>query len=380
MTLRYWTGFDEFQDDITLFPQSPAMRFASGSFTSQGAFGTTNAAYSYGKAYHFNLSAGVASIPADNWPALLFNLGDAFSNGNHVIFGFDYLPTAFSGICSLVSATGQQIMGVSVTSLGYLRAYGAWNGITSGQADGAYLAQAGSPITTGQDYYITVEMYSEEGGANAVLKVWNGADLVINWSGNLGEPSGIDWAWSDFLLCGSVGLGNSGVFEADKAYYDNFYFVESGGVEPIGRLGDIVRVGTLGATSEVGGQNIGYTRTGGTDVEDSVGLASNDGDTSYYEGEDVNDTVIFDSTDSVPGTPTVIFGVMAESYSRRTGAATRKIKPVVRDAAANYLGTESQVPALYGALNSIWTTRPSDGTALTKSVVEGLAFGVKISV
>lgn len=375
MTLLYFTGFDEFENTISTFPPSAPFRLASAAPNDgNAAFTSTGAAYGYGKAFKV-IDAGGAGLPNNGTPLPLFNLGTTYTDGHHFVCGFDYIPSAFSGLLGLVNSTGQQIMGVSVTSMGYL----ILNDASKANVQGAVLATAADALVANQQYYIEIEMASGAAGVGAVGKVWVNGELYINYAGNLTLPgTPYDWAWTDIVLGCAVGTGSNGLYEADVCLLDNFYLLTTGGVEPVARLG-IVRVGTLGPNSEVGGQNVGYTRTGGSDVTDSVGSASNDGDTSYYAGNNLGDTVIFDSTDTLPGSPSTVFAILPEGYSKRTGATSRVLTPVVRDASANYLGAGQSVPALYGAIGAVWTSRPADGTELTQANVEALQWGVKIT-
>lgn len=384
MSLDYYTGFDEFPDDITLFPPSSYFRLASGNpNTLDAGFSSSGASYGYGKAFIIKRDLAAGHPPQDGLPVPLFTLGDAYDGNETVYFGFDFTPqSSVSMIGALLNASGQQIMGVILTPLGYPSLFGAYDGITGGE----HLATADDPLVLNQTYYVEVAFASRNQGANAVCKVWIDNVKVIDYSGTLLSPitpsleGDAYWRWTDFIMGASAGAATNGLFVGGQAVYDNLYQISSGGVEPITRDGRVLRVSGRWPTAEVGGQTIGYTQSGtGSSVSDFVGENSNDGDTSFYTASNLNDTVIFSSTDAIPGNPQEILAIMAEHYSKRNGASLRTLTPIVRDAGANYLGSGSSAPAAFGAMNTIWQSRPSDSTALTKTVVEALDVGVKLT-
>lgn len=132
-------------------------------------------------------------------------------------------------------------------------------------------------------------------------------------------------------------------------------------------------------TGETSGQVTGFTRTGGTGVPDSVGVNSNDGDTSYYEGTTVADQAVFDSTGTLSVVPNLILGVRPVAITRKEGLGVRKFKIILRSGGSNTLGPEITLASGYQALGTVFEKNPDGDIAWTKIAVEAAAFGAQIS-
>jgi hypothetical protein len=105
------------------------------------------------------MTGGFTNTSLASVPAILFNLAGAPAAAHHVIASFGFHPrlSAASGICCLVNVDGQQILGLGITSLGYLEAFGASGSGPTGPA--TLLTDALHPLANNQWYNIEVEAY-----------------------------------------------------------------------------------------------------------------------------------------------------------------------------------------------------------------------------
>jgi hypothetical protein len=216
-------------------------------------------------------------------------------------------------------------------------------------------------------------------GPGAVFKVWVNNTLVLNYAGNLasvGTFTGFDA--SDFALGVCCGIGGVNTWTyGGPADYDDVALIVADSTAPNARLGTDPRVDPIYPTSET--TLSGYSRTGGTGASDAIGAGSCDGDTSYYKGLVAGDSALFDSSGTLGGVPTTVHGVGLTHITRKQGAGTRGVSPVLNDNATDYFGTEANLTTGYGRYQSVWTTRPSNSAAWSKTTVEAAKLGVKIT-
>jgi hypothetical protein len=388
MTLQHIEGFDWCPADLDDFPPEGTVRTTLGWTTAQAAFETTQAQYGTGKAFS-QKTGGFTTTSLNGCPGVLFNLAGALQAGHHVFVGFGYQPrlTARGGICEFANAVGNPIAGLGITALGYLQIFGP-SGDSSFPSNPLTLATDNThPLGLNQYYYIEVEFFvdtaaDKDSNATCVFAVWVNNVQIFNYTGGLQTPSITSaftgFSVTDFFLggCDGNGTNNNWVYGGPQDF-DNLYIIVGDSTAPNARLGTEPRVDSIYPTSE--SSVTGYARTGGTGASDAIGAGSCDGDTSYYEGPNVGNEALFDSTDTLNGVPTTIHGVGVTHITRKTGAGSRGVKPVLNDAATDFLGDEAALTTGYGRYESIWTVRPSSSAAWTKTTVEAAKLGVKIT-
>jgi uncharacterized glyoxalase superfamily protein PhnB len=388
MTLRYFDGFDAYNDDFSTLPPSVNIRLTDATPDASAEFDATRSRWGVGKAYYLGSSSTAQLL--SSVPALGFNTGTAKADGYHTIVGFAYKPELDTsvlprvGIAAWTNSSGGQICGLALSSVGYLLLIGA-AGVSGFSNAPSIVASAVSPIPNDEWAWIECEQWNPNSadGNTAIFKCWVNGSLVIDWTGNL--P--IDGPMSGTYDVVDVILGASQVpslsIAGDRNYawggpciFDDFYMIVVDAVAPFARLGD-ARVDTFYPTSE--NSNTGYARTGGSNVATAVGHGSIDGDSSYYEADSVSDIVTFDSTDTMSAIPGTIHGVTVNHVTRKTQALDRTLATVVKQGATVYPNANEQaVSSSYGQYSDVLVAQPAGG-AWTKTTVEAAAFGVKIT-
>lgn len=388
MTALHIEGFDWCAQALSDFPGAGQVRASSGHATETGvvAIETTNAQYGTGKALSFKTGGG-GSSPED-CAGVLFNLNGALQAGHHVFVGFAYQPNlgGIGGLCEFVNADGCPIAGLGISALGYLKIFGP-SGLSGFPSNPPLLGADNShPLANGQYYYVEVEFFvntaaGKNTNATCVFKVWVNNVLIFNYTAGLqvATPDTLtDFNCTDFMLGACDGNSSNNVWTyGGPCDMDNVYIFVGDSTAPNSRLGTEPRVDPIYPTSE---QTLsGYTRTGGSGASDAIGHDSCDGDTSYYKGNTVNDEGLFDSTDTLNGIPTTIHCVGLTHISRKVGAGTRGVSPILNDNATDYTGDEAALTTDYGRYQSMWVVRPSSSAAWTKTTVEAAKIGVKIT-
>lgn len=387
MTLRIIEGFDAYADSLSTFPGSGNARMTAGTVPAECKLAAANSRWGVGKAWRLNTTALDTSLTAI--PAFAFNVGTAQADDDHVVVGFAFKLDAGAGavtipLLSLVSALGGQVMGLYITAIGYIALMGGHGVSHDGITPPLVTTSSTYPIAAGEWAWIEAELFVEDDGTGAICKVWVNGNLVMDYAAG-GEFPNADsgsspmvWTWTDVVLGTCVDGQNNDFWQMRGPWaIDDFYMILKDATSPNARLGD-ARVDTIYPTSETSGQNTGYARTGGADIAAAIGQGSNDGDTSYYEADAVDDKVLFDSTGTMSGNPTTIHGVGVAHISRKTLADDRLVRPLIRQSTTNYEGDASALASSYSQHRHVWVTQPNGGGAWTKTTVEAAAFGVTI--
>jgi hypothetical protein len=374
VSLIHIESMGPYPDNFDLMPTSGAVRKITDG--NGYAYDSTSTRWGYGKRLKctFSPSSDLGLVPNGGGPA--YNLGSPGSDD--VLVGFAFrMDTEINRVpvCGLFDAFGNCLLSISTTELGYLIAYGPYQ-VGSGSTSSPVTLGIGTSFPMAKDTWYWVEAQLGED----ICKVWINGQLVIDFSGSFSPVTGwagYSWLPTDLCLGGSGNGAQGQIRDRGKRSYQDLYIAIKDGSGVTDRLGDS-RVAIIWPTSI--DANTGYASTGGSTVADRLGSASFDGDTTYYEADDLNDNLSLSSTDSVPSTPIVVHGVEVTSISRKTAAGDRSTKAVVKISSTTYLADiENVMTEAYSVNRGIFEEDPSTTAAWTKSGVEAASFGEKIT-
>lgn len=155
---------------------------------------------------------------------------------------------------------------------------------------------------------------------------------------------------------------------------DDLYIINTTGSYNNDFLGDIKVVPQF-PTSD--GTHTDFTPSTGTDhyalVDDP--LVST---TDYNEGDTLNDIDSYGITaDSNLGT---IYGVQLVAAAHNPDVGTRKVKPILRSNSTDYLGTEITLSNTSQMAKDIWERDPADSAAWTKTKLDAIEIGLKVTL
>lgn len=108
-----------------------------------------------------------------------------------------------------------------------------------------------------------------------------------------------------------------------------------------------------------------------------VDEASQDGDTTYIEDDDVGGIDTFTYA-AMAGTAATIHGVVINTVVKKSDDNARSIQAVARPASTDYVGAARALGVDYTNHQSILEDNPEDDQAWTKADITGSEFGVKV--
>lgn len=362
MSYRGHTGFSPYNTDIDDFPSSALFRLGGlvGVDAIELHAGSTRDGI--GKGLRSNSTSGLTEQRTIN--ALIL---PSIAGGGAPSAGFPMRYTAFAAgnqqpLVMVTNDLGNPAgISVQVTPAGFVRCVN-----NSGVV--IQTAQEIPPLIQGQWYYFEVTINN----ALTTLQLWV--------DGQQAFTSAVSWTAvgtvSDFRF-------GQGVFSGSNAIWGGTWEIEhivmtdsiNTGDGVTTRLGD-GKINYIEAIAEVGGQNTGYTRTGGASI--NAALSTIDADTSYYAAATDADQVIFSSTQLLGFTPTVIHAVQVEHQSRKTDVGVRTAAAMLRSGGNNFTGSAETMPSSYSLFREVWTEEPDGSIPWTKSLVEAADFGVTV--
>lgn len=284
-----------------------------------------------------------------------FTLGTAFRISTLT----NVATTALPGIMHFREGTTYHLI-ITLTSDGKLNVYRA----SSASAGTLLGSTAAGTIIANTWHYIEAEVVINDSTGRVTLYVdgvqvlnltsqdtRNGGTGVvdtINISGNTGNPS----------------------LSTPSIDFDDLYFRDSAT-----RLGER-RVETLYPNSDVAQ---GFARSAGSTNYTLENEAQVDGDTTYVQGSTVGDVDTY-GMDNLSSNPTTIDAVQISAYARKTDAASRSIALQVKSGATTSDGSNYALAASYSKFERILETDPNTGSAWTRTNVDALQGGPKVTV
>lgn len=378
MAILIWDGFSAYGADATTFPSAGDVRYSGASNPDRLTFASGAQRYpttggGIDKGMRSTQSSSVEGAGAAGTRCLLYQCGASWASGNGLWANVSYNPIAFTGaqgIMSFLTATGAPVFGLVVTSTGYLQLRDL-----VGLAEDPVLASAfAAPLSEGAWVWIGVEVDNTAGDVSEVRvyvnKSASSPSPVLTYSTTISTSGIVDLALGYSPTNGPNGLGLA------TADMDDFVLGDTSGAAPYNAsLTEHREEGTFG-DAEVGGQVVGYTRTGGASVQDAVSTL--DGDTSYYGSDIVDDRFLLSTSFTLSNTPASIAGVGVVHVSRKTLAAAREVRPLIRTGGTNYENDPDALGSIYGLDFGFWSVNPNTAAAWQRADVEGADYGLTV--
>lgn len=366
MALKYIDHYGPLPNATSSYPSNDRLRFPSS--TGQINFAAAQSPYP-GRVLKCTSDPFSSGTPSGS-PFL--NIAPEMAvSGNDIVIGFgfyiDQLTNASndpSPFFCFTDVSGNQKTGCRFTAAGYLQWCDA--GTT------AVLATSLTPFLVGVRYYAEVKLHRGGTGIDAMTLKINGTTVFDTITPTFGSNI------VDFVPFWSQDAGNSilRLFRSHISFWP-FSIVDATAGEQQDFMGEI-ETEIFYPTSETVGQVTGFTRTGGTNVSDSVGSGSLDDDTTYYGADAVSDKAVFDSTDVLTTVPESIKGVRVITVTRKDGLGDRTAKQIIRSGGTNYEGDEQALGNDFQATGHVWEKNPNGDVAWSLSSVEAASFGFKI--
>ena len=297
----------------------------------------------------------------------------------HVYAGFAYrrnnygTGVTFRDVFSLIEGGFPQVVLSHPASSGQLGFYRNYNG------NQTLLGSTSSRVLRDDIwYYLEVKM--------KVNNTLTTGDLELRVNGETwiqvdsGDSSVSNNEWCDAFRFGAANSSGSGV----NVDYDDFYILDDSGSAPYNTfLGDI-RVDTIrpngnGTTSDFVGSD-----ADSTDNYLLVDEVTPDGDTTYLKSSTPSE-IDLHNLESLPVTPSVIFGVQPVCVCKKTDAGVRTARHVIRTGGTNYESGADIYPSskeyigfasLGGA--GMWQDNPNTAVPFVEADIDALESGVKI--
>lgn len=159
-----------------------------------------------------------------------------------------------------------------------------------------------------------------------------------------------------------------------STHYDDIYVCSTAGAAPWnGFLGEnrVTRLAPDGA-----GATTTWTPSAGSNYQ-NVDESPDDGDTTYNSHNTIGDIDLY-TYGALPTTATTINGVRTAVVAKKTAAAARIIRPVVRTASTNYEGSDFGLSTSYLGRADYWQANPNTSSAWTPTEVNGVEAGAKV--
>ena len=224
-------------------------------------------------------------------------------------------------------------------------------------------------------YYIEIKM--------TISNTLSTADMILRVNGEIwiqldsGDSQTTANTWVDAFRFGNF-ISNKATVDID-----DFYILDGDGPAPYNTfLGDL-RVDTIrpngnGTTSDFVGVD-----ADSVDNYLHVDEVTQDGDTSYLKSSTPNEIDLY-ALESLPVTPSVIFGVQPVSVCKKTDAGVRTAQHVIRTGGTNYFS-----PDFYPSDNDyigfaslggpgMWEDNPFTGVPFVEADIDALESGIKI--
>lgn len=223
-----------------------------------------------------------------------------------------------------------------------------------------FLAQADVTLTVGVWYYLEVEFSIDTG--SGYLRVFVNGSQVINFAGNTQGVAGVNTA-------SRIGLFNS--VGAHAAAFDDIYVTDA-----VTRLGEC-RVEPLRPSADTAVKN--FTPNAGTENYARVNEALVDGDTTYVYSALVGAEDLYE-LDNLSVNPQNIFAVQTRVVARKDDVATRVIQTGLKSGATTVYGEDFFLASSYTTKVDIYEQDPNTAAPWTKTALDALQIGQKITV
>lgn len=192
----------------------------------------------------------------------------------------------------------------------------------------------------------------------------------ITWGPGDNTPSGFAVRWD------KITLGNNLSGLSLNADIDDFVVADASALSPPDLWGDS-RISVLEPTSVA--TNTGFAEVGAGSIAAALDGTAPADDTSYVEADAVNDLLYMATSQTLPSAVSVIHGVGISARHRKTASGSRSITPGVRISATEYPGTAVPLFETVNSSQTIFQQNPNTAAAWTKSQVEGVEFGAKVT-
>lgn len=239
------------------------------------------------------------------------------------------------------------------------------NGSIGVYRDNALLGQTGPGLIVADSFaHLAVQPTIADAPSGAV-EVWVNGKSVLTLSGadtrNAALASFDNVRWS---------RGGSTTVTSHDIYLD-----DAAGAFP----GDI---GIEGLAVNGAGYSAQFTPSAGANHQ-NVDDAAPDEDATYNESSTVGHIDSFalaNLTGLTPTTPAAILAVQHVMRARKTDAASRELRALVRHGGVNGAGASKALATGYQTLTEIFATNPSTGSAWTLAEIDAMEAGVEVMV
>lgn len=242
---------------------------------------------------------------------------------------------------------------------------GVASGIALTDYPPTYYASSGFIVPLGLWFYLEIEIASA-----GTVRIYADGELIQNLSGQttmLGTSSGY------------TGVRWMGISTFNSGYdLDDCYIADGIGSHVIAPIGE-VRIETNTTNSE--GDTNDWIPSVGTNNAANVDGNSffvENGDPPEYNRTDVLNAVdLYNHVDFTrDGT---IYGVQVNLVSRKDDVGNRKVKPLLKTGGTIYEGTEAKLFSDYIYVGHIWPQNPNTTANWTRTQVNAVQTGIKIS-
>lgn len=344
-------------------------------FDSYAVIADLSQEYSPTTLYNFSTTAG-----RFGGGALYLNSGNS-SNGSSEWMG-KTLPTATAEVwtgCAVNSISGATSNGVMMNFLSasglevqilYNQVSGTWSVYRGQYGNGG--TQLGSSITAtlSVGVYHWVEFHFVISGTVGVVEIWIDGVQVLNLTGVNTSYSGATTVTALYLGGGfySYGVG------AIKAYFDDWYILNTSGSHNNTRLGDS-RIETLKPTSDAGPNN-GTPSTAGSHyamVNENQWASTNTITITNTSGQEE----LFGMS-SLSGSPSTVNAVRVLAVAEKTDAGACSLEGVISSSSTVGVAAMNALATSYQHNYAIFETDPHTSAAFTASSINAMKVGVEV--
>ncbi len=233
---------------------------------------------------------------------------------------------------------------------------------------GTTLSTSASSIAAGTFYFIEFKCTISDAAGAYTVKV-NGSSYT---SGSSVDTKNTANATANQVLIGPAANRTTGNVDID-----DLYVCDGAGSTNNDFLGD-VRVDAYypngnGNSSQLV-NDLGNSTNNSTHVDEAL----QNGDTDYVQSSTNGNKDTYTFTD-MSHTPTTIFGLQINMWSKKDDAGTRSLASVIRSAGADTDGTTQALSTSYVDYLQISEADPNGPTAWTKTAFNAAEFGVKVA-
>lgn len=251
----------------------------------------------------------------------------------------------------LADASNAAQVTLAIDNLGRMLAY-------RGTTSGTFLATTPVAMSIGVWYYVEVE-FRIDNPAGFIRVYVNGA-LLIDFTGNTQSVAGVNTVARLGLLGGAATVVVDDVYAKSIAT----------------RLGES-RIETLLPSAD---SAVAFTPNAGTGNFSRVNEALVDGDTTYVYSSTVGAEDLYEIAD-MTSIPEQIHAVQTRIVAKKDDAATRAVKVGLKPgASATVYGSDFYLSSSYTTKTDIYDLNPETSAAWTKTDIDGLKVGQKITI